>query len=180
MNWISARWKKLRDKKYREEFVAAQAKRAIPFQIRALMRKKGISQQQLAERSGLTQGVISRAANPTYGRLTLNTILRVAAGFDMAFIGIFVPFGKLESFFDRMSEEQLGNVLTFSEEDAIRTRLSEEDQPTATDIQQAAKLNTGNATRMEKLPTKVKKDSVRPTKIETGNLFDVPGGAYGR
>src|ERR1043166_1997273 len=106
MTWISARWKKLRDKTYRDEFVVAQAKRAIPFQIRAMMRARGISQEELAKRSGLTQGVISRAANPAYGKLTLNTILRVASGFDVAFIGLFVPYSRLESFFDRMNEER--------------------------------------------------------------------------
>lgn len=66
MTWISNQWKKLRDKKYREEFVATQARRAIPFQIRAMMKARGMSQQQLAERSGLTQGVIhERRIQPT-------------------------------------------------------------------------------------------------------------------
>ena len=111
-------WKKLRDKKYREEFVAAQAKRAIPFQIRALMHKKKISQQELADRAGLTQGVVSRAANPAYGNLALNTIIRVAAGLDVAFIGTFVPFSKLVDFYDKLSEEHLADVPTFPEEDA--------------------------------------------------------------
>ena len=117
MTLISRLWEKLRNKKYREEFVAAQARRAIPFQIRALMRAKGISQQQLAERSGLTQGVISRAANPAYGKMTLNTVIRVAAGLDVAFIGVFVPFSRLTDFFDRMDETTLGDVATFTEED---------------------------------------------------------------
>ncbi len=119
MKSTNRQWKKLRDKAYREEFVAAQARRAIPFQIRALMRKKKISQQELADRSGLTQGVISRAANPSYGKLTLNTIIRVAAGFDVAFVGMFVPFSKLVDVFDRMSDQHLGDVVTFAEEDIL-------------------------------------------------------------
>lgn len=118
MTSISHQWRKLRDKKYREEFVAAQARRAIPYQIRALMKAKGISQQELADRSGLTQGVISRAANPAYGKLTLNTIIRIAAGFDVAFIGRFVPFSRLEDYFNELSESELGDVPTFEEEDA--------------------------------------------------------------
>jgi transcriptional regulator with XRE-family HTH domain len=118
MRGTNSRWRKLREKKYREEFVASQARRAIPFQIRALMHRKKISQQELADRSGLTQGVISRAANPAYGNLTLNTIIRVAAGFDVAFIGLFVPFSKLVDFFDRVSERGLADVATFTEEDA--------------------------------------------------------------
>jgi transcriptional regulator with XRE-family HTH domain len=82
------------------------------------MRKKKISQQELADLAGLTQGVVSRAANPTYGKLTLNTIIRIAAGFDVAFIGLFVPFSKLVDFFDHLSENHLADVATFSEEDA--------------------------------------------------------------
>jgi transcriptional regulator with XRE-family HTH domain len=130
MTLISRVWLKLRDKKYREEFVAAQARRAIPFQIRALMRKRQVSQQELAERSGLTQGVISRAANPAYGKLTLNTIIRVAAGLDVAFVGLFVPFSKLVDFYDRMSEERLANVLTFTEEDEL-IALEDREQDTS-------------------------------------------------
>jgi transcriptional regulator with XRE-family HTH domain len=113
----SAQWKKLRDKQYREEFVAAHARRAVPFQIRALMRKRNVSQQELAAKSGLTQGVISRAANPAYGKLTLNTIIRVAAGLDVAFVGAFVPFSKLLDHFDGLSEQELADVATFEEED---------------------------------------------------------------
>ena len=117
-------WEKLaRSKKYREEFVAAAARRAIPFQIRALMRAKGISQQDLAERAGLTQGVISRAANPTYGKLTLNTIIRVAAGLDVAFVGRFIPFSKLVGDFEGLSEKELGDVPTFEEESEVIMRV---------------------------------------------------------
>jgi transcriptional regulator with XRE-family HTH domain len=109
-------WAKFRSKKYREEFVAAQVKRAIPFQIRALMKKKGMSQEKLAELSGLTQGVISRAANPNYGNLTLNTLVRIAAGFDMAFIGRFVPFSELGRYFVKLDEDSI-DVPTYTEED---------------------------------------------------------------
>lgn len=110
-------WQKFRkSKKYREQFVAAQVKRGIPFQIRSLMKKQGLSQEKLALKSGLTQGVISRAADPNNGNLTLNTIIRVAAGFDVAFVGMFVPFSELVNWYSNMSEES-GNILTFTEED---------------------------------------------------------------
>jgi transcriptional regulator with XRE-family HTH domain len=115
MNILRDLWKKLRVKKYREEFVAAQVKRGIPFQVQTLMKQKGYSQEKLAEASGLTQGVISRAANPDYGNLTLNTIIKIAAGFDVAFIGKFVPFSELGNWFTGLSEE---SVKSFKEEDA--------------------------------------------------------------
>lgn len=116
MNTFKQLWLKLaKSKKYREEFVASQVKRGIPFQIRTLMKQKEFSQETLAGFSGLTQGVISRAANPDYGNLTLNTVIRIAAGFDVAFIGQFVPFSKLDKWFINLSEDAM-RVPTFDEE----------------------------------------------------------------
>jgi transcriptional regulator with XRE-family HTH domain len=109
-------WRKLRNKKYRDAFVAAQLKRGIPFQIAAMRKKLGWSQDQLAEAAGVTQGVISRAENPNYGNLTFNTVLRIASGFDAAFVGWFVPFSKLTERFESLSEESV-QVPTFTEED---------------------------------------------------------------
>jgi transcriptional regulator with XRE-family HTH domain len=118
VNAFSQLWKKLaKSKKYREEFVATQVKRGIPFQIRALLKKRGLSQDELALRGRVTQGVVSRAANPDYGNLTLNTIVRIAAGFDVAFIGKFVPFSELGKWFTDLSEDSL-DLKSFEEEDA--------------------------------------------------------------
>jgi transcriptional regulator with XRE-family HTH domain len=117
VNTFEELWKKLaRTKEYREHFVASQVKRGIPFQIRALMKKKELNQDKLAELAKLTQGVVSRAANPNYGNLTLNTIIRIAAGFDVAFIGKFVPFSELGKWLINLSEEEAGQVSTFEEE----------------------------------------------------------------
>ena len=109
-------WGRFETKEYREAFVTAQVKKAIPFQIRAMLKTRRWSQEELATRSALEQGVVSRAASPTYGNLTLNTILRVAAGFDVAFIGKFVPFSELGQWFLNLSEAELGNVAAFAEE----------------------------------------------------------------
>jgi len=131
MSGFSQFWKKLaKSKKYREEFVSAQVKRGIPFQIRRLMKQKRLSQQELAVRAGLTQGVVSRAADPEYGNLTLNTIIRVAAGFDVAFIGRFVPFSDLGHWFLNLSEE--AEIKTFDQENrefSFGTGAEEEAQP---------------------------------------------------
>ena len=116
MSGFSQLWKKLaKNKKYREEFVAAQVKRGIPFQIRTLLKQHKLSQEELASRAGLTQGAVSRAANPDYGNLTLNTIVRIAAGFDISFVGRFVPFSELGKWFTDLSEESV-RVKTFDEE----------------------------------------------------------------
>jgi transcriptional regulator with XRE-family HTH domain len=109
-------WKKLeRSKKYREAFVGSQVKRTVPFQVRALRKQRNWSQAELAERAGVTQGVISRAEDPDYGNLTFNSVVRLAAGFDCAFIGRFVPFSELVGWYDSLSEAMI-RVAGFNED----------------------------------------------------------------
>jgi transcriptional regulator with XRE-family HTH domain len=130
VNTSSAIWHKLRkSKKYREEFVAAHVKRAIPHQARALMKAKGMTQEQLAHLAGLSQGVVSRAVDPSNGNLTLNTVIRVAAGFDVAFVGRFVPFSELARWYvDLPNQDQ--KIPSFEEEDrAIVIRESQGGKP---------------------------------------------------
>lgn len=116
MNTLSGIWKKLgKGKKYREEFVAAHVKRAIPHQARALLKARDWPQQRLAEQAHLSQGVVSRAVDPNYGNLTLNTIIRIAAGFDVAFIGRFVPFSELARWYEKLPEENF-DIPSFEQE----------------------------------------------------------------
>jgi len=102
-------------KGYREAFVAAFLKRHIPFQIRTIRKKKNLSQQELASDSKVSQGVISRAEDPDYGNLTFNTVLRIAAGFDLAFVGKFVPFSALLDTIENLSEDSM-EIASFEEE----------------------------------------------------------------
>jgi transcriptional regulator with XRE-family HTH domain len=126
---FSQLWVRLaKSKKYREGFVAAQVKRGIPFQIRTMLKKAGLSQEELATRAGLTQGVVSRAADPEYGNLTINTIIRIAAGFDVAFIGKLVPFSELAKWFVDLSEDSM-LVKSFEEEYKGATTQKAEETP---------------------------------------------------
>ncbi len=112
-------WGKLRaNKEYRSAFATAQFKRLVPFQIRALRKNRRMSQEELAEKANLTQGVISRAEDSDYGNLTSNTILKIAEGFDCAFVGRFVPFSELDDRFLNLSEDAV-QVPSFDEEDRL-------------------------------------------------------------
>jgi transcriptional regulator with XRE-family HTH domain len=112
----SSIWRQLAaSKEFREEFNALQLKRGVSFQIRALLNKRGWTQARLAEESKLTQGVVSRAQDANYGNLTINTINRLANGFDVAFIGEFVPFSELIEWFENLSE-QIGEIEPFDKE----------------------------------------------------------------
>ena len=117
MNALYKLWEKFaKRKKYRDLFVAAgQTKQLIPMQIRVLRKQRDWSQTTLAQESNLTQGAISRAEDPDYGNLTINTLVRVAAGFDVAFVGKFVPFSELGRWFTELSEEGL-EVASFGDE----------------------------------------------------------------
>lgn len=121
-------------KEYREEFVSAFLKRYIPFQVRTIRKKRRMSQPELAIASQITQGVISRAEDPNYGNLTFNTVLRIAAGFDLAFVGKFVPFSELLKVIDEMSEESLnlpGFVEECNQEDAAITKKDDKTEAEA-------------------------------------------------
>jgi transcriptional regulator with XRE-family HTH domain len=104
-----------KSKKYREAFAFSLFKRMVPFQIRALRKQRRWSQEQLAASAKLTQGVVSRAEDPDYGNLTINTIRRIAAGFDVAFIVKFIPFSELDRWFLDLSEVSV-QVPSFEEE----------------------------------------------------------------
>ncbi len=111
-------WQKLSHRKYREQYALSLLKRSVAFQIKTLRKKHCGSQAVLAERSRLTQGVVSRAEDQDYGNLTFNTVGRIAAGLDMAFIGKFVPWSELAKFSRDLSEDQFENIPTFEEESA--------------------------------------------------------------
>jgi transcriptional regulator with XRE-family HTH domain len=109
-------------KLYRESFAGAVVKRMIPLQARVLRRQRDWSQAQLAKESGLTQGVISRAEDPNYGNLTVNTLVRIAAGFDCAFVGRFVPFSELGKWYAALENEKELEVSSFNDDSGFADR----------------------------------------------------------
>ena len=117
-------WQKLSSKKYRTAFARTQFKRLVPLQIQTLRKQRLWSQEFLAEQANLTQGVISRAEDQDYGNLTVNTILSIAEGFDVAFVGRFVPFSELDSWYVNLSQETM-HVPSFDEENAAMNRAEE-------------------------------------------------------
>lgn len=121
-------WANLKSKKYREHFVGAQVKRAIPAQIRVLMADQKLTQAQLAGRASVSQGTISRAMDMSYGDLSLNTVVKIAAGLDVAFIGRFVPFSELTRWFDQWTEDTM-RVDAYPIEAARFTKLDDSSAP---------------------------------------------------
>jgi transcriptional regulator with XRE-family HTH domain len=88
---------KLKDREYRDAFAKEHIDTGIPFQIRALRKQQGRkwTQKQLGKRAGMAQETISRIEDPNYGKLTLETLKRLASAFDIGLMVRFVPFSEL-------------------------------------------------------------------------------------
>ena len=95
MSSISRIWKKLQVKEYRDGYTEAQLSVEVPFQIRALRKTRGWTQAQLAERCGIPQARISHVEQPGRDPLSLRTLYRLSAAFDVGLLVQFVPFSEL-------------------------------------------------------------------------------------
>jgi transcriptional regulator with XRE-family HTH domain len=95
MNINSSLTKELRDKAYRDAYVASQIRVGLPFQVRGLRRQRSLSQGELANLAGMAQPRISEIEKPGERNLNIDTLLRIASGLDVALQISFVPFSKI-------------------------------------------------------------------------------------
>ena len=102
-------------KEHRAAFVGSQISIGIPFQIRALRKQRKWDQRKLADKAGMLQPRISAVEKPGYGNLTLETLKRLAAAFDVALVVRFAPFSELIRWSDKFSPDDF-NALGFDEE----------------------------------------------------------------
>jgi transcriptional regulator with XRE-family HTH domain len=74
--------------------VSSNLDKGIAFQIRATRDKRGWTQGELANATGMSSNNISRLESEDYGKQTITSLKRVAAALDVALIVRFVPFSQ--------------------------------------------------------------------------------------
>ena len=112
---ISKTIAKLRDSEYRKAYVSSQINIGISFQIRALMKSRGWTQESLAERTGMLQPRISAIQTPGKVRPNIETLRRLAEAFDCALVVRFVPYSELVLWSEQFDPDNFG-IPTFDEE----------------------------------------------------------------
>jgi transcriptional regulator with XRE-family HTH domain len=95
LNITSSVAEKLRDPEYQKAFVASQINIGLPFQIRALLKTRGKTQDWLAKRTGMLQPRISGLMTPGRTRPNIETLRRIAEAFECGLIVRFAPFSEL-------------------------------------------------------------------------------------
>jgi len=115
----------LRSKISRDAYVLENIKRMVPFQIRTMREERDWSQAQAGEAIGKPQNVISRLESPAYGKLTLQTLLEIAKGFDVGLLIKFVPFSRLVEEYEDLSPQALSARSVSDEKEVAKLRAWE-------------------------------------------------------
>ncbi|HSR08644.1 MAG TPA: helix-turn-helix transcriptional regulator [Bryobacteraceae bacterium] len=123
MSTISKIAEKLKDLAYRKAYIASQINIGIPFQIRALMKARGWTQETLAEKTGMLQPRISGLMKPGKTRPNIETLRRVAEAFDCALVVRFAPFSELARWAEDFDPDSF-NVPSFNDDVGFVERKS--------------------------------------------------------
>lgn len=85
-----------KSKKARESFVAEQMGSTVAAQIFTMRSTNRMTQQKLAEAINSVQTRIPVLEDPSYQNYSVQTLLRIAAAFDVGLVVRFVPFKQIE------------------------------------------------------------------------------------
>lgn len=94
-------------KMYRDSYLDSHVRARIAYQIQAIREKLGLSQVAFAEKIGMKQSVVSRLENPEYGKVTVQTLLQVAAALNIALSVRFCDYDEFLALAADVSPEAL-------------------------------------------------------------------------
>jgi len=86
------------DKEYRDLFIAEHIYTRLPLKIRRLREQRRMSQKELGEKVGMAQAWVSKLEDPSYGKYTIATLLRLASAFD---VGLDIDFKTFSEILDK-------------------------------------------------------------------------------
>ncbi len=114
---ITALWTKFKSRKYRESFVESHLSSTVAAQIQTMRHDRSMTQADLAALSGMKQSRISVLEDPDNKSLSIATLRRIAAAFDVALVIRFVPFSAVARWSSETGNSKF-SVASFSDERA--------------------------------------------------------------
>ena len=121
-------WEKMRDKPYRDTFVAAHLSTNIAAQIQTIREQRGWTKKQLGQKAGMSPSRITVMEDPSYEKFTLTTLKRLASAFDVALVARFTPFSDLVDWVTELSPEKL-ETLEFEKDSLSQSSKRPADKP---------------------------------------------------
>jgi transcriptional regulator with XRE-family HTH domain len=86
---------RLKKKEFRDAFVRSHLTHGLAHQIRELRIQRGWTQKELAEKLELKgQSAVARMEDPSYGKLSIATLIKLSSVFDVALSVCFQSYGK--------------------------------------------------------------------------------------
>lgn len=143
--------KLLTSKSFRKTYVWEHLKRSIPFQMRTLRDERGWSQERAAQELQKTQSMISRLESPAYGKMSLQTLIEIAEGFDVGLLIKFVPFSRLVREYEDVSFSSLSAKSVTDPKEAARLEAWSAERPSDTRPIVIAGTGTGESAILSKL-----------------------------
>ena len=132
--WSEAFVTQLEEKGFRDAFVSDQVRLRIAGLVRALREQqgRGWSQAELGKRMGKPQNVVSRLEDPDYGRMSLATLLEVAAAFELP---LWIDIPNWDEWFKKIQDVPNGSTCRSSfDANALISRAVEVKQHAETKI----------------------------------------------
>ena len=86
---------RLKKKEFRDAYIFSHLTNGLAYQIRELRIKQGWTQKELSKRMGLKgQSAIARMEDPSYGKLSITTLIKLSSIFDVALTVRFQSYSK--------------------------------------------------------------------------------------